>query len=129
MSTTADLSPRNDSRGLHAARSARNLPCAREARIKYWRILLVTTFVVVVLGGNLFVGIASVFKALQTATIETPASSGIGRITFPLLDGVFCRYIPIDNETTQTSEEKISRCDSQDPLSSRGSTGFNWGKR
>jgi hypothetical protein len=114
---------------LHAARSARNLRRVREARVKYWRVLLVTTFFVVVLGGDRFVGAVLVFKALQTATTETPASFRIGRITFPLLDGVFCRHILIDNETTQTREEKISRCDSQDPVSSRGSTGFNGGKR
>jgi hypothetical protein len=91
--------------------------------------LLVTTFFVVVQGGNLFVGAVLVFKALQTATTETPAPFRIGRITFPPLDGVFCRHILIENETAQPREEKIPRCDSQDPGSNCGSTGFNWGKR
>ena len=129
MSTTADLSPHNDSRALAAARSTRDLRRTREARIKFWRVLIVSTFFVVVLGGNLFVGAVLMFKALHTATTETSASFRIGRMTFPLLDGVFCRHILIDNETAQTKEEKVSRCDSQDPVSSRGSTGFRWGKR
>jgi t-SNARE complex subunit (syntaxin) len=52
----------------------RAIHVAREARDKYWRVLLVTTFFVVVLGGNLFVGAVLVSKALQTATTESPAS-------------------------------------------------------
>jgi hypothetical protein len=124
VSTTADLSPHNDSRTLAAARDLRRT-C--EARIKFWRVLIVSTFFVIVLGGNLFVGAVLMFKTLHTGTTETPASFRIGRITFPLLDGVFCRHILIDNETAPTKEEKISRCDSQDPVSSRVSTRFAWG--
>jgi hypothetical protein len=97
MSTTADLSPHNDSRALAAARSARDLHRTRETRIKFWRVLIVSTFFVIVLGGNLFVGAVLMFKGPHTATTETPASFRIDRITFPLLNGVFCRHILIDN--------------------------------
>jgi hypothetical protein len=127
MNTTADLSPHNDGHNLPAARSARDLRRTREARIKYWRVLIVSTFFAVVLSGNLFVGAVLVFKALHSATAETPASLRIGRITFPLLDGVFCRHVLIDNETAQTKEGKVSRCDGQDPIPSDGRTGFRWG--
>jgi hypothetical protein len=129
MSTIADLSPRIADRDLAGARSGRALRRAREARTKFWRVSIVSGFFVVVLGANLFVGAVLMVKALRSATAETAASTRIGRMTFPQFDGVFCRHILIDNETVQTKEEKISRCDGQDPISGRGGTGFSWGKR
>jgi hypothetical protein len=132
MSTTADLSPHNsgrDSPGARSARADRDMRRAHEARTKFWRVLIVTTFFVVVLSGNLFVGAVMVVKALRTSTGETAASTRIGRMTFPLFDGIFCRHVLIDNETVQTKEEKVSRCDGQDPASSGGSSRFSWGGR
>ena len=127
MSTIADPLSRKDGRDLPAARSERDVRRARDARIKYWRVLIVTSFFVVVLGGNLFVGAVLMFKALHTSTAETAASMRIGRMTVPMLDGIFCRHVLIDNETSQTKEEKISRCNEREPPSSRGGTGFRWG--
>ncbi len=129
MSTIADLSPPIADRDLAGARSGRALRRAREARTKFWRVSIVSVFFIVVLGANLFVGAVLMIKALHSATAETAASTRIGRMTFPLLDGVFCRHVLIDNETVQTKEEKISRCDGQDPISGRGGTGFSWGGR
>ena len=97
MSTSADLSLRKDSRDPLGVRSERDQRRAHEARIKFWRVLIVSTFFVIVLGGNLFVGAVLMFKGPHTATTETPASFRIDRITFPLLNGVFCRHILIDN--------------------------------
>ncbi len=128
MSTIDHQPPRKDGRDPPRARSERDLRRAHEARIKFWRVLIVSAFFVVVLGGNLFVGGVMVIKALHSATAETAASVRIGRMTFPLLDGVFCRHVLIDNETVETREEKVSRCDGQDPISARSSSGFSWGK-
>jgi hypothetical protein len=128
MTTIAEPSPHKVGRDPPGARSERDVRRAREARIKYWRVLIVTAFFVVVLGGNLFVGGVLVIKALHSATAETAASVRIGRMTFPLLDGVFCRHVLIDNETVETKEEKVSRCDGQDPISGRSGNGFSWGK-
>jgi hypothetical protein len=126
-SVANEYDPRNVGLGLHAMHSARDLRRAREARVKYWRVLLVTTFFVVVLGGNLFVGAVLVSKALQTATTESPASFRIGRITFPLLDGVFCRHILIDNETAQpTKRFPVATAEIQSRVAAaRGLTGAN----
>ncbi len=129
MSTVANLSSRKDGHDLPVARSERELRRVREARIKFWRVLIVSTFFVVVLGGNLFVGAVLMFKVLHTSTADTAASMRIGRMTVPLLDGVFCRHVLIDNETSQTREEKISRCDDKDPPSRPGSTQFRWGRQ
>ena len=129
MSTSADLSLRKDSRDPLGVRSERDQRRAHEARIKFWRVLVVSAFFAVVLGGNLFVGGVMVIKALHSATAETPSSVRIGRMTFPLLDGVFCRHVLIDNETVETREEKVSRCDGQDPSPARRGNGFIWGKQ
>jgi hypothetical protein len=129
MSTIVDLSPRKGGRNLPGARSGRDRRRAREARIKYWRVSIVSAFFVLLLGGSLFVGAVLIVKALRTATAETAASTRIGRMTFPLFDGVFCRHVLIDNKTAQTKEEKISRCDGRDAASSRGGSTFSWGGR
>ena len=129
MSTVADLLPRKDGRGLPGGRRGRSLRRAREARIKFWRVSIVSVFFVLLLGGSLCAGAVLIVKALRTATVETAASTRIGRMTFPMFDGIFCRHVLIDNKTSQTKEEKISRCDGRDAASSRIGSSFSWGGR
>jgi len=132
MSANVDLSPRKGGRDLPGVRPGRDRHHAREARIKYWRVMLVSAFFVLLLGGSLFVGAVLIIKALRTTAGETAASTRIGRMTFPLYDGVFCRHVLIDNETAQTKEEKISRCDDRavrSKRSRRDTSSFNWGGR
>jgi hypothetical protein len=132
MSTIVGLSPRKDGRDLPGARPGRDLRRAREARVKYWRIVTVSAFFVLLLGGGLLVGAVLIVKSLHTAAGETAASRRMGRMTFPLFDGVFCRHVLIDNETAQTKEEKISRCDDRavrSKRSKRDTSAFSWGGR
>jgi hypothetical protein len=129
MSTTVDLSPRKDGRNLPGVRAGRDRRRAREARTKFWRVSIVSVFFVLLLGGSLCVGAVLIVKAFRTATTETAASTRIGRMTFPMFDGVFCRHVLIDNRTSQTKEEKISRCDDRKAPSSRDGSSFSWGGR
>jgi hypothetical protein len=129
MSTIVDLSPRKGGRDLPGARSGRDRRRAREARIKYWRVSIVSVFFALLLGGSLCVGAVLIVKAFRTATTDTAASTRIGRMTFPMFDGVFCRHVLIDNKTSQTKEVKISRCDGRDAPSNRGGSNFSWGGR
>jgi hypothetical protein len=110
-------------------RSGRELRRAREARTKLWRVSVVTTFFVVVLGANLLVGATLMLKALRAQAGETSASTRFGRVTFPMLDGVFCRHVLFDNTTAEATEDKVSRCD-DDRARERPhrTTSFNWGK-
>ena len=120
MSTVAGSSPR---------RSGRELRRARETRTKIWRASAVTLFFVVVLGGNLFVGAVLMLKAVRTQAGETATPVRFGRLTYPMLAGVFCRHIVFDNATAQAKEDKVSRCD-EDRARARPdrTTSFNWGK-
>ena len=119
MDTVADTPPR----------SGRELRRAREARTKIWRVSVVAFFFVVVLGANLFVGAALMLKVLHTEAGETAGSMRFGRITFPMLDGVFCRHVLFDNTTAEAKEDKVSRCDDDRIRERPGhTTSFNWGK-
>jgi hypothetical protein len=129
MSAIVDLSPRKGGRDSSGARSWRGRRRAREARIKYWRVMIVSAFFVLLLGSSLLAGAVLIVKTLRTASGETAASTRIGRMTFPMFDGVFCRHVLIDNVTAQTKEEKISRCDDRAVRSRHGSSTFNWGGR
>jgi hypothetical protein len=120
MSTLADRSPR---------KSGRDFRRAREARTKFWRVIVVSAFFTVVLGANAFIGVAVLVKAAGTNEAQTAAALRIGRVTFPMLDGVFCRHVLFDNNTAQTKEDKVSRCDDRDSRSRRRTSTFNWGGR
>ena len=106
-------------------KSARDARHAREARVKFWRVSIVSAFFAVVLGANLFVGVVMMVKAFrkEAATTAVP----IARVTYPMLDGVFCRHVLFDNTTVQTKEDKVSRCDDRRDQARRGGTTFNWG--
>lgn len=129
MSTIVGLSPRKGGRDLPGASSGRGGRRVREARIKYWRVIIVSAFFVLLLGSSLLAGAVLIVKTLRTASDETAASMRIGRMTFPMLDGVFCRHVLIDNETAQTKEEGISRCDDRAVRSRHHSSTFSWGGR
>jgi hypothetical protein len=114
----------------NSSRRSRELRHARETRTKIWRVSLVTIFFVVVLGGNLFVGAVLMLKAFRAQAGETAASTAFGRVTYPMLDGVFCRHVLFDNATAQAKEDKVSRCDEDRARERLGrSTTFNWGGR
>ena len=81
------------------------------------------------LGANLFVGATLVLKAMRTQAGETSASTRFGRVTYPMLDGVFCRHVRFDNTTAESTDDKVSRCDDDRGRERLGhSTSFNWGK-
>jgi hypothetical protein len=119
MSTPADRSRRDGDRALRRA---------REARVKFWRVAIVSGFFAVVLGANLVFGGVLAIKALTSNGSQAAGPVRIGRVTFPMLDGVFCREVLFDNKTGRTTKDKISRCDGHAARSRRGGT-FNWGGR
>ena len=115
--------------GSSPPESSRDLRRARETRTKIWRVSVVTIFFIVVLGANLFVGATLMVKAMRARTEEAEAAR-IGRVTYPMLDGVFCRHVLFDNKTVQTKEDKVSRCDEDRAAKpARHTTTFNWGGR
>ena len=119
MSTLADRSPRDSGRALRRA---------HEARVKFWRVAIVSGFFAVVLGANLVIGGVLVVEALNSHASQSTGYTRIGRVSFPMLDGIFCRQVLYDNKTGQTTKDKISRCDHRKPQSQRSSSrSFNWG--
>jgi hypothetical protein len=118
MSTLADRLPRASGRALRRA---------HDARVKFWRVAIVSGFFAVVLGANLIIGGVLVVKALSSHSSQTTGYTRIGRVTFPMLDGVFCRRVLYDNKTGQTTTDKISRCDDHKARPQTSSKNFNWG--
>ena len=120
--------------GIEADRNTLRLRAARqqrEARIRFWRAFAVSSFFVVALGANLYVGavvvvgkFGSPFASGKTTNAQT------AQIRRPLLDGTFCRNIVFDNDTAKSIEDKVERCDkvSNQPRG-RTKTQFSWGGR
>jgi hypothetical protein len=100
---------------------------AREARTKFWRVIIVSAFFAVVLGANLLIGGVLMVKAFHKEGSQTAEALRIGRVTYPMLDGVFCRHVLFDNTTVQMKEDKVSRCDDRASRSRHSRTTFSWG--
>ncbi len=118
MDATADLQ-----------RTARQ---TREARVKYWRVFVVTALFAVIIGANLYVGAVVVLGKIQSqsrADEAATAARATGKISRPLLDGVFCRTMVFDNKTAESVEDKVERCDQPGISPGRPrQTQFIWGK-
>ncbi len=123
------------STAVHSAEAGRKTPeslraarQSREARVKFWRVFVVSSFFVVVLGANLVVGAVMMVGSYRAhASAEQAAAKGqTAHIRRPLLDGTFCRDIVFDNKSAYTVEDKITRCD-QAGRKGNGSSEFNWG--
>ena len=103
---------------------------AREARIKYWRVFIVAVFFAIVNGGNMIVGATVLIGNMrETARLEVAAADNrkTGKISRPMLDGVFCRTTVFDNKTGEAQEDKIERCDGGAPANRVVKTEFVWG--
>lgn len=101
-------------------------PSTRDRRIAIVRILIVTAFFAVVLSANLFVG-----GVVLVGGLNEESGLGkyrVGHMTFPLLDGTFCRHVLFDNETLQTEEDKVSACVDITPPRPGHRSRFNWAK-
>jgi hypothetical protein len=108
-------------------RPARPVRRAGEARVQFWRGLIVSVFFAIILGGSLLAGGVAIFRALLAN--QGPPEARVSRVTQPLLDGTFCRYTVFDSATTRIIEDKVARCDNRaDVKSIRGSRStFSWG--
>jgi hypothetical protein len=103
---------------------------AREARIKFWRVVIVSTFFAIVIGGNAILGAVVVIGNMQeTAKAEVAAAEKrkSGKISRPMLDGVFCRTTVFNNKSGEAQEDKIERCDDGTPAARSLKTEFVWG--
>lgn len=105
----------------------------REKRIRFWRVFAVSSFFVVALGANIYVGAmvmtGNFGAAFKPGTFTPPERTA--QIRRPLLDGTFCRNITFDNTTAQSVEDKVERCDNRRhgpnyPV--RSQSQFTWGK-
>ena len=108
----------------------RNAIREREARDKFWRVVIVSVFFAVVIGGNMILGAVVLIGNMQeTAKAEVAAAEKrkTGKIFRPMLDGVFCRTTVFDNKTGEVQQDKIERCDDASPAGRNYKTGFVWG--
>lgn len=116
--------------GIDPQPNQRSAIRAREARIKYWRVVIVSVFFAIVIGGNLILGATVLIGNMQEkAKLESAAveKRKTGKISRPMLDGVFCRTTVFNNKTGEAEEEKIERCDDGTPATRTTRTEFVWG--
>ena len=119
---------------IEAGRNTPGLRAARqqaEARIRFWRAFAVSSFFVVALGANLYIGAVVMMGNFGNpfAVSKAPLTP-TAQIKRPLLDGTFCRNIVFDNVTSHAIEEKVERCDQKtNQPKVRARTMFSWGGR
>ena len=120
-----DIEPGRNTLRLRAARQR------REARVRFWRAFAVSSFFVVALGANLYVGAVVMMGNFGNPFDSGKATHGsTAQIKRPLLDGTFCRNIVFDNNTSHSITDKVERCDKV-PSQPKGKTRtqFSWGGR
>lgn len=103
----------------------------REARLRFWRVFAVSSFFVVALGANLYIGAVVIMGNFGNPFVVSKAPlASTAQIKRPLLDGTFCRNIVFDNTTSHAIEEKVERCDKKaSQQRGRERTQFSWGGR
>lgn len=110
-------------------RSAHQL---REARAKFWGVVIVSSFFVILIGGSLLAGGVAVVGHMQSqAKADAAAKYKTAKISRPMLDGIFCHNLVLDNETGRMVEDKVERCDQGKVAAPTrpGQTQFVWGGR
>ena len=127
---------------VELARPVRNTPPVRprrtehqvrEARVRFWRVVIVTSFFAVLIGGILLVSaVAMIANMKYQSSADAAARHATAKISRPMLDGVFCHYLVFDNNSGQTIEDKVDRCDKDRAAAAPqrpGQTQFVWGGR
>jgi hypothetical protein len=104
---------------------------AHEARVRFWRVVIVTSFFAILVGGSLLAGAVAVLGSMKTqARLDSAAKHATAKMSRPMLDGVFCRSLVFDNNSGQTIEDKVERCDKDSVVAAPtrpGQTTFVWG--
>lgn len=82
----------------------RSLTHSNEARAQFWRVTIVSSFFIIVLGASLFLGAVMVVGTFRSGdpSSELTSNGRAGRIARTLRDGTLCHYMVFDNKTAQT---------------------------
>lgn len=115
-----DTSPQRTRRAEHQA---------HEARIRFWRVVIVTSFFAVLIGGSLLVGAVAMIGSMKNqARVDAAARHATAKITRPMVGGVFCHSLVFDNNSGQSVEDKVEPCDKDRIMpKSPSQTKFVWG--
>jgi hypothetical protein len=100
----------------------------REARIKYWRTLIVTAFFVVIVGFNIILAGIAVFGGAKKDEQSDAGNQAVhaARVTRRMLDGTFCRTMVIDSTSAKMIDDRIVLCE-RVLEKHKPSLGFTWG--
>jgi hypothetical protein len=115
---------------MQAVSARRDLRRSQETRAKFWQAIVASSFVFVVVGASLFLGLVMVIGTfVEGGTNQLTVEGRTGRVARALRDGTLCHFIVFDNKTAQAVEDRIGRCDEvkPKPKAERPPT-FNWGK-
>ena len=100
---------------MQAAEARRDLLRSQETRAGFWRVAIVSSFFVVVVGASLFLGAVMMIGTFRDQDSELRTDGRTTRIARALRDGTLCHYVVIDNRTEQAVEDRIGRCDENKP--------------
>jgi hypothetical protein len=113
MNASRDMA---DSAGkIPAADARRDLRRSQEMRTGFWRVAIVSSFFIVVVGASLFLGAVMMLGTFRDQDSELRSDGRVTRIARALRDGTLCHYVVIDNKTAQAVEDRIGRCDENKP--------------
>ena len=103
---------------------------SQETCERFWQVVIVSAFFLVVVGTSLFLGAVMVMGTLNRDDPNPLTADGrTARIARSLNDGKLCHYIIFDNKTARAIEDRIGRCDESKPKPKKESPAtFSWGK-
>jgi hypothetical protein len=115
---------------MSVVETRRDLRRSIETRAKFWHVATVSLFFVAVMGSGLFLGAVMVMGSLRGDVSNEPAAgSRTGRVARSLQDGKLCHYVIFDNKTAIAIEDRIGRCDEDEPKPKKERpAAFSWGR-
>ena len=116
----------------HALRPHRTAPPAREARARFWRMAILYSIFILVLGANVIVGAVYFVRMVQPQpdALRVTSVERAGRIVHALKDGTFCHYLTFDAASAETINQRTGACDTgANPSIRPAASGFSWGRK
>jgi hypothetical protein len=117
MTSEVDFLKAKSRSQLQTSRLRHQLRQTRETRTEFYRVSILSAFLVFVLAANVLGGTALAVRAYHSQPAE---NTRVAQVILPMHDGVSCRQVLYDDKTLAPKQDQVVHCDDLASARSRG---------